>query len=376
LILQTLDIKNNCQGVFYNGQFIFDEYDDILENHNLAWKHSSLLDDEKYKYLYLLAKDEDLSLFSEDCDTFKNYTDKLRAHQRAALTAKVDLEEECFFDLIPEHQMSRWFHLRQSALKNLQKTREFGEDYPILHKAHVLTSNISQQQIQFKESLGKVTYNIFGSATGRLTTTRTSVPVLTMKKEDRRFLKPQNDAFVEMDLNAAEARTLLALSGISQPEQDIHEWLMKNVYKTEMTRPQAKVKLFSWLYNFSNSDIDLDKFFSRQIFRDFYCTEKSVLTTPYGRELQVDERKAQNYLLQSTTSDIVIENAYKIMKMLENKKTKIAFTLHDSIILDVCRSEAHILPDIKHEFESTRWGNFLTMCKIGVNFGELRELKI
>ena len=355
---------------------MFENYKKVIETYNLAWKHSPMLDDEKYKYLYLLAKQDDLSSYTQDPESFKMYTEKMKAHQKAAIAAKVNLNEECFFDLIPTHQLVKWFSLKQSALNNLKKNTQFESDYEILHKAHVLTTNISREQIKYKNLKGRVLYNIFGSATGRLTTLRESVPVMTMKKEERTFLEPNNDVFVEMDLNAAEARTLLALSGIEQPVQDIHEWLMKNVYKTSLSREKAKIKLFSWLYNFSSTDKELDKFFSRQIFRDFYCAEQSVLTTPYGRKLKVDERKAQNYLLQSTTSDIVIENAYKIMKMLKDKKTKIAFTLHDSIILDVCRSEAHILPDVKHKFESTRWGSFLTICKIGTNFGDLRELKI
>ena len=55
--------------------------------------------------------------------------------------------------------------------------------------------------------------------------------------------------------------------------------------------------------------------------------------------LKVDERKALNYLTQSTTSDIVLENAYKIMKLLEGRKSNIAFTLHDSVVLDFARED-------------------------------------
>ena len=119
-----------------------------------------------------------------------------------------------------------------------------------------------------------------------------------------------------------------------------------------------------------------DEFFSRQIFRDFFAPEDQTLKTPFGRVLAVDERKAQNYLLQSTTSDIVIQNAYKIMKMLKGKKSKIAFTLHDSIIIDMDRKDVIMLKEIKKQFEETPWGPFLSTCKVGKNFGSLKELKI
>ena len=376
MILQTLDIKNNCKGIFYNNQILLENFENIIQNYFLAWKHSSLLDEEKYEYLYLYLKGKKLSDYSNDVDLFREYENKLEAHCKAATTAKVSLSDECFFDLIPEHQLVKWFSVRKQALESLYRQVNKTKDYDILHKAHVLTENISQQNIRFGTKIGKVIYDVFGSATGRLTTKRGSIPVLTLKKEQRQLIKPQNDAFVELDLNAAEIRMLMALSGQEQPQGDIHEWVVSNVFNEEIERSKAKVELFAWLYNPSSSKSQFDKFFSRQIFRDFFDSEKQVLTTPFGRELQVEERKAQNYLLQSTTSDQVLENAYKIQKMLKGTKTTIAFTLHDSIILDMDQKDAIMLRDIKKQFEQTRWGNFVSTCKIGKTFGNLKELKI
>ena len=376
MILQTLDIKNNCKGIFHKGQFFLEKYEDIIKNSTVSWKHSEVLNDEQYRYLYLSLKSEDLSTYSHDPELFSTYKRKMESHQKAAITAKVSLEKECFFDLIPEHQLVRWFHLRQQALENLCEKTEKTDDYDILHKAHVLTTTIARQDISFENKVGRVLYNIFGSATGRLTTQRGSVPVLTLKKEQRELIKPQNDAFVELDLNAAEVRTLMALSGREQPDGDIHEWVVDNVFNGEIERSKAKVELFAWLYNPSNSKSRFDQIFSRTIFRDFFAPEEQVLTTPFRRRLAVDERKAQNYLLQSTTSDIVIQNAYKIMKMLKGKKSQIAFTLHDSIILDMAKEDAKMLKDIKHQFESDNWGFFASTCKIGTNFGNLKEFKL
>ncbi len=376
MILQTLDIRNNCRGIFHKNQFLFEEFDNVLNEYSLAWKHSPMLEDEKFRYLYLTVKGEDLSKYCHDPELFTAYKKKIEAHRKAAVSAKVSLDEQCFFDLLPEHQLTKWFCIRQQALESLSDSIGIETDYDILHKAHVLTSNIAQQQIMFGTKTGRVIYNIFGSATGRLTTTKTSIPVLTLKKEQRALLRPQNDAFVELDLNAAEVRMLIALSGREQPQGDIHEWVVKNVFNGELERSRAKVELFAWLYNPSSSKSHFDEFFSRTIFRDFFEPKEQVLTTPFGRKLKVEERKAQNYLLQSSTSDQVLENAYKIQKMLKNRKTTIAFTLHDSIILDMSREDATMLKDIKDQFEQTRWGPFTSTCKIGTTFGTLKELEI
>ena len=350
MILQTLDIKNNCTGIFHNNTFLLDNVQETANQYLLAWKHSPMLDDEKFRYLYLSLKDEDLSAYCRDPELFLTYKRKMESHQKAALTAKVSLESECFFDLLPQHQLLKWFQIRQQALEALNRVSKKEDDYDI--------------------------YNIFGSATGRLTTKRNSVPVLTLKKEQRELLRPQNDAFVELDLNAAEVRMLMALSGREQPRGDIHEWIVDNVFNGSIERSKAKIELFAWLYNPSSSKSRFDQIFSRQIFRDFFAPEDEVLTTPFGRRLAVDERKAQNYLLQSTTSDQVLENAYKIQKMLKGTKSTIAFTLHDSIILDMAQEDAIMLRDIKSQFEQTRWGSFVSTCKIGKTFANLKELKI
>ena len=376
MILQTLDVKNNCQGIFHEGEFILEPQEHLISDYRLAWKHSPMLDDENFRYLFLSLKEEDLSPYSRDPDLFSAYRLKMQAHQKAAITAKVSLEDECFFDLLPKHQLRKWFQIRQQALESLHESTKKEDDYEILHKAHVLATNIGRQDIHFSGKKGRVIYNIFGSATGRLTTKRGSVPVLTLKKEQRQLLKPQNDAFVELDLNAAEIRMLMALSGREQPHGDIHEWVVKNVFNGEIERSRAKVELFAWLYNPSSSKSRFDQIFSRTIFRDFFDPENQTLKTPFGRVLTVDERKAQNYLLQSTTSDQVLENAYKIQKMLKDKRSTVAFTLHDSIILDMSQEDVIMLREIKEQFEETRWGRFVSTCAVGKDFGNLRELKI
>ena len=348
----------------------------MIQNYDFAWKHSPILDDEKFCYLYLLAKTGDLTCFHPNPEEMETQEKRIKAHQKAAALGKININEICFFDLIPHTQLAGWFSSRNIALKNVAEKLQKGPDYEILHKAHVLTTNISHQNLTFSNKEGRVLYNIFGSATGRLTTTKQSVPVLNLKKEQRHLIKPKNDAFVELDFNAAEVRMLMALSGKEQPEGDIHNHLKQEIFGGWGKRSDFKERLFAWLYNPSSDDTVFDDFFSRETFRDFFAVDEQVLTTPFGRQLSVDERKAQNYLLQSSTSDQVLENGYKIQKMLKGTKTTIAFTLHDSIILDMAQEDAIMLRDLKKEFEKTRWGNFTSTCKIGRHFGNLKELKI
>jgi hypothetical protein len=45
---------------------------------------------------------------------------------------------------------------------------------------------------------------------------------------------------LEFDFNAAELRVLLGLLEKEQPQQDIHEWNINNVYRGLITREDAK----------------------------------------------------------------------------------------------------------------------------------------
>ncbi len=375
-IAQSLWIQQSCRGIFSSGTLVEEPSSNFLDQFDLAWKHCPDFDETQLKYLFLYLKGEDLSQFSSEPEDYKSAAAQIDAQRKACITAKINILDACFFDVLPKPQLVKWLSHRELALQNLYQKVKKPTDYDILHKIHVLVTNISNQVVNYNSKQGRVLYNVFGSATGRLTTKRGSVPVLTLKKDQRGLLKPQNDAFVELDLNAAEIRMLMALSGREQPGGDIHEWVVDNVFENSISRKQAKLELFSWLYNPSNSKSRFDKIFSREIFRDFYFSENETLKTPFGRQLKVEERKAQNYLLQSSTSDQVLENAYEIQKILMGKKSNIAFTLHDSIILDMSRNDAIMLRDIKKQFETTRWGNFASSCKIGKTFGTLKEIKI
>jgi hypothetical protein len=375
LIIQTLDIKDNCTGIFHKSSFLFDNFDEIVESSNLAWKHSPVLDDKKCEYLFLYLKGEDLSPYALDPEMYEEYKLKMESHAKAARTAQIELHDLCFFDIIPENQLLRWFSIRRQCLNRLYQADIKPTDYEILHKAHVLTTEISHNKFRFGEKVGRVRYNIFGSATGRLTTFRDSIPVLTLKKEQRSELTPNNDMFLDLDINAAELRTLLALSGQEQPDIDLHEWNTSELFNSSLSRSEAKQRMFAWLYNPVAIDESLEQCYNREIFRDFFSVADQLVTTPYGRKLYVEEKKAQNYLLQSTTSDIVIENAYKIMKLLENRKSSVAFTLHDSVVLDFAKEDRDLVREIKNIFETTRYGQFLSTIQIGKNFGEMKELK-
>ena len=57
--------------------------------------------------------------------------------------------------------------------------------------------------------------------------------------------------------------------------------------------------------------------------------------TPFKRKIKVEKRKAFNYLIQSTTADLVLDRAVEVDKMLEGKKSFVSHIVHDELVIDV-----------------------------------------
>jgi len=220
-----------------------------------------------------------------------------------------------------------------------------------------------------------VDYNPWGTITGRLATNPNSFPILTLGKEFRDCLRPHNDWFIELDFNAAELRTLLALSGRTQPAIDIHEWNVKNVFNNKMTREEAKTKTFAWLYS-NRKNKTLEQIYDKKATMNKYWDGQDI-KTEFNRTIKgVDKHRALNYIIQSSTIDMVHEQAIKIDKLLDKMKSKIAFMIHDAVIIDLCEDDRYELPDLLETFSQTRFGKFKVNITAGQSLGSMKGLKL
>jgi len=221
----------------------------------------------------------------------------------------------------------------------------------------------------------RLSYNQFSSVTGRLTLEKGSFPILNLPKNFRKVLKPSNDFFVEFDYNAAELRTMLALMEMPQPPQDIHEWNIENVFKDGSSREEAKKRAFAWLYNPSSTDALLNDTYNRDAVLSQYWDGTKV-TTPFGREIEAGKHYALNYIVQSTTSDLVLEQVLKVREFLKNTGSKIVFLIHDSFVLDIPAEARYNIPEIKSIFASNRLGEYVVGVKVGKDFGSMKEIEV
>ena len=395
MLFQTLDDKKECLGVYINGEI---NYDGVPDNLTATWSFADYLAgrDVQYANLYCAPNDIDTACPDSLKDQWEDVSEKMRAFLRSFVEAKVDLNENCFFELVPERFLLEYCELKNKITKHVLEVHEKPQNYDFLLGLVQLSEKIKYQKLnldlsglngglssfktrQWKKKLASikpyVVYNIFGTKTGRLTTKKDSFPILTLPKEHRKAIKPSNDWLVELDFNAAELRTLLALSGKEQPTEDIHEWNAKNVYKGSVTRTEAKQRIFAWLYNPESKDYLSNRAYDRNIVLQKYWDGEQVQTR-YNRIIPADKHHALNYIIQSTTSDLFLRRAVAVNKLLKDKKSKIIFCIHDSLVIDFSNEDREFLLDVIKEFSETELGVFKANIQAGKNFGEMKEMTL
>ena len=394
MIFQSLDDKIHCIGIYCEGELVFDEIPTGLTG---TWNHVPRLDNlsnVEYAKLYCGGK-----TLNEVCperlqSDWSNIQNKLKAFVKSFRISKVSFAEHCFYDLVPKRFLLEYCEIKNRICEHVFKSYTKPENYdfmvqlssvvgeiesrPLNIDKEVLRNDLQEEKYRrFWKKLvdmpSHIRYNIHGTKTGRLTTTDGSFPILTMDKDFRKIIKPQNDWFVELDFNAAELRTFLALSGHDQPQEDLHEWNRKNIYNGEGNRDDAKKRIFAWLYNPESKDKASGGKYDRNVILNNNWDGKQVLT-PFGRKIDADKKHALNYIVQSTTSDILLNQMIKINELLKETESHISFCIHDNVVIDMKEEDYNKLSNMVQTFADTKLGKYKVNVRIGKSYGDMKEI--
>ena len=395
MIFQILDDRKECFGVYGDGEFI---YDRVPDNATGTWGFNANLSGLNIDYasVYVGGKRIEEACPEELKTRFQKREKKIKAFINAASNAKISIDNLCMFDVIPEQHLRHYCEVKNEVCSHVFENHERPQNHQFMVDLFEMAHDISQNNVIVnREPLKKafkhdgkartllelvdrknthILYDIWGTKTGRLTTKQGSFPIMNLKKELADCVIPKNNLFVQLDLNGAEIRTLLALSQNAQhPREDIHEFHMKNVYRDLTTRDKAKKRFFAWLYNPNSEDYLTERFYNREyVLKKYY--NNGVVSTPLGRKIPSDDFHALNYLLQSTSSDNCMKQVCKINKFLRNTRSFVHSVVHDSMTIDLSIGDRYILPQIKEIFEDTQLGWFRSSVHIGSNLKDMMEV--
>jgi len=388
LLFQFLDNKQECYKIFCEGQLYSDYKNDNLSH---TWAPSSQLLDKNIEYAQIWCDGKSLSEVCPDHikQRFSVVNEKAKTYLRTFYNAKINLQDVCFYDLVPEKFLLDFYEAKNDITRFVFENYQKPKNYEFVKNLLFFLKRIEERPLnldlklsdyapkdgaaRLKDCSDKISYNPWGTVTGRLTTNKNSFPILTLNKGLRGCIKPQNDVFMELDFNAAELRVLLGLLGEKQPEEDMHAWLGKNVFEDKFNREEVKKKVFAWLYNPNSRNKKLNQHLDRdKLYEQYYFDDK--VHTPFGRTIEVSRDKAVNYLIQSTSSDMLLASAMKVDQALAHKKSFVSFCIHDSIVLDLSLEDKDMVEALKDEFSKTSFGELKVNLSLGKDFGSMKKI--
>ncbi len=392
MYFQILDNKKNCKTIFYNNS-LTDKF--ICDKMTHTWSYSHHLEDVDIEYAQLWAGGKSMTDVCPEHlkDDWHAASERLKAFEKSFKISKINLNDVCVFDCLPESYMLELYDLKNKISEHVFSTYQKPKNYNLLVQLMSFIKDISLQPMNVRlEHLNfsdekvrnsvskikninyKIKYDPWVVPTGRLATVTGTFPILSLNKELRSAIHPINDMFLELDYNAAEIRTMLGLLNQEQPDEDIHEWISREVFNSKYSREETKKKVFAWLYNPKSKNKKLSNFLNRQDIVDMFY-DNGLVKTCYGREIKIDEARALNYVIQSTASDMFLTSAIKINNILKNKKSNVSFCVHDSLIIDLAKEDKNIINELISVFSETKFGFIKTNVSMGLNYGSIRKVK-
>ena len=392
MLFQTFDDKEKCYMIYRNNSF----HKTISPTCTKTWSYAPYLRDKNIEYASLYAVEKPLNNFcsSEKIKKYEEIKLKMKAVIKTCNDTGIDLNGLCIYDVMPHYILKEWAEIKNEICEIIFSKFPKPPNYDHLLKINKIILDIKQKKLNLdlsqiiritiqdkntykliSENQPFIEYDMFKTITGRLSTKKGSFPVMTLAKKYRNILIPNNNWLFELDFNACELRIALALLGYKQPEEDLHEWNLKNVFIKAKNRDNAKKRIFAWLYNPNTRERQVSKIYDREKLKTLYYKQNKVIT-PFGREIECDEDHAVNYLVQSTAADLVFEQMYKVWEYLRDKKSFIKFCNHDSIMIDLHTEQEYEFNEIKQLFSNTRFGKFKVNSLGGKNWADMKELYI
>ena len=402
---QLIDNKNICPSIVdFDGNIDKNpDYSNLTRT--WAYNHRYSQKNVEIGQIYALGKTLDDVCPEHLKDRWEKIKTLHKAYENSFTEGHINsVKEFCFYDLVPESFIKSFFGIKNEITKHVFEHYDKPPNYNHLYKLLELTDDISRHKlniqpqylndlpetdriIRLKNKLSllkhRIKYDVFGSITGRLTVKKGYFPILTLDKKFRNIVHPNNRWFIELDYNAAELRTFLGLNNVKQPEYDIHEWnsqLYNNIHINEpITRDEIKKKFLAWFYS-GNDDLfgveEIDKSFNKKAILNEYYSD-NIATTPYGRRIETEDRKALNTINQSASADLFYEQTFQVNDYIKQNKlvSYISFLIHDSVIIDVDRNDLKHIRNIINIFSQTRYGKYMVRSKIGENLGNMKDFK-
>lgn len=176
---------------------------------------------------------------------------------------------------------------------------------------------------------------------------------------ERSCFIPENNYLIEIDIRAYHPSLLADLVGYEFQNEDIHLELSK-LYNVDYK--SSKKITFQQIYGGIFPQYEHLEFFSKvktytnELWEDF--NNKGEIICPYSNysfkkaDLEdMNPQKLLNYLLQNLETSLNVTILWEMIKLLNNRKTKLVLYVYDSFLFDFNINEKDLIQDIIQLFK-------------------------
>ena len=186
MLFQTLDNKHKCIGVYYDGDLYFNN--EVPDGISKTWTYASFLKDKELSFGHLQCGGKSLDDVCPDVlrDDWEEINKKLKAYMRSFFISKVSLDDNCFYDLVPEKFLLEYCEIKNKITKHVFENFLPPKNLRFLTLLTKVVEDINQQKLnididEFKPHLAEykarqwrkkveklkpyIRYDVFGTKT-------------------------------------------------------------------------------------------------------------------------------------------------------------------------------------------------------------------
>ena len=149
MLFQTLDEKRKCPLVYFNNRLTAKPLPKSAKDLQ-TWSYGSFLRDRDVQYAQFYCGGQTIDEVCPDImlDEWQAVRKKLKAFYRSVRVAKLDLNEHCFYDMVPEQFLLDYCTIKNKVTQYVFKTREKPANYDFLVNLKKISCEISERDLE------------------------------------------------------------------------------------------------------------------------------------------------------------------------------------------------------------------------------------
>jgi hypothetical protein len=300
---------------------------------SITYKFNDLLYKKRKDIVFLELYLENKYKITDFINTDEYWYTKLQKHIKVLKTTKILPTSNNLSKLIPEEVLVEYYKninkILEKIIEKVPRPKNYNFYCELMALNFFLAGNKNllpparscttveelREWKNFNNKKKYIKYELFSTKTGRLKVSPGYFNVLNLKKQERKFIIPKNDFFLELDFNGADPRVFLALTNQEQPKEDIYSFFGKILGSPD--RNSTKKELLSNLYGTVTNHKICEFYNRKEIIDKFYDGDKCV--NFFGREIEADDyHKIRGFGSRSSVSPFKIESGCYVVVQPKN----------------------------------------------------------